>query len=181
MDKRQQAIKLAYSEAKRGAWEPLLSAWRQDPQLAKLCSRYRKPSSGWTFLHQAAYFGHEAACRELIRLGAAAAALSDEQQRPTDVAEEHNHFLLAAFLARACESEDISRRSLSNPDLLPSSSLWNEALERQASELMCVAYGDYIVKIPAGSRYYVDSFERTLVGWHGTFDPPSGMSGESMV
>jgi hypothetical protein len=31
---------------------------------------YRNASSGWTFLHQAAYFGNEAASRELIRWGA---------------------------------------------------------------------------------------------------------------
>lgn len=34
---------------------------------------------------------------------------------------------------------------------------------------------------PAGSRYFADEFERTLVGWHGTYDPPRGMDGESMM
>jgi len=46
---------------------------------------------------------------------------------------------------------------------------------------MCVGYGGGVVKIPKGSRYFVDSFGRTLVGWHGSYDPPSGMGGEPMV
>lgn len=65
--------------------------------------------------------------------------------------------------------------------MLPSSSLWEDAEEREAAELRRVAYGGGVVTIPVGARYYVDSFERTLVGWHGTYDPPCGMDGESMV
>jgi hypothetical protein len=46
---------------------------------------------------------------------------------------------------------------------------------------MTVVYGGGIVRIPAGSRYFVDSFEPTLVGWYGIFDPPHGMDGESIL
>ncbi|WP_153306309.1 hypothetical protein [Desulfatiglans anilini] len=69
MGEKQKTIEGLYKDAKHGNWEQVLSDWRRDPQLAQQCSRYQKPSSGWTFLHQAAYFGHEAACLELIRLG----------------------------------------------------------------------------------------------------------------
>jgi hypothetical protein len=46
---------------------------------------------------------------------------------------------------------------------------------------MQVAYAGGVAAIPEGSRYFVDSFERTLVGWHDTYDPPCGMDGESMI
>jgi hypothetical protein len=38
-----------------------------------------------------------------------------------------------------------------------------------------------VVKIPSGARYFADSFERVLVGWHGSYDPPVGMDCELMV
>ena len=181
MSEQQQAIERAYEEAKRGGWEQVLSTWRQAPHLAQECSRFQKPSSGWTFLHQAAYFGHEAACRELIRLGAAVGTLSREQQSAADVAEERKYPALAALLRRASHGAESLWTAPKDPNLLPSSNLWSEAAERRASEAMCVAYGGGVVKIPAGSRYFLDSFERTLVGWHGTYDPPCGMDGEPMV
>lgn len=86
MGDHQQSVEHAVQEAKRGDWEEVLALWQRSPDLARMCSRYQKPSSGWTFLHQAAYFNHEVACRELIRLGAAVGALSHDRQRPADVA-----------------------------------------------------------------------------------------------
>lgn len=65
--------------------------------------------------------------------------------------------------------------------LLPSSHQWSEATERLSSEAMRVAYGGGVVEISAGARYFVDSLERVLVGWHGTYDPPCGMDGEPMI
>jgi uncharacterized protein len=181
MSEQQQAIERAYEEAKRGSWEQVLSTWRRAPHLAQECSRYQKPSSGWTFLHQAAYFGHEAACRELIRLGAAVGTLSRERQNAADVAEEHKYPDLAALLRRASDGAGSIWSAHTDPNLLPSSNLWREATERRASEAMCVAYGGAVIRIPAGSRYFVDSFGRALVGWHATYDPPCGMDGEPMV
>ena len=181
MSEQQQSIKSAYEEAKRGDWEKVLSTWRRDLHLAQECSRYQKPSSGWTFLHQAAFFGRVAGCCELIRLGAAVDTLSSERQSAADIAEEHKHSALASFLRRASPGEESLWCAPQASNLLPSSPLWEEAEERRASEAMCVAYGGGIVKIPVGSRYFVDLFERTLVGWHGTYDPPCGMDGEPMV
>lgn len=68
-----------------------------------------------------------------------------------------------------------------DPALLPSSCLWTEASERRAQAPMRVAYAGGVVKIAEGARYFVDRSERVLVGWHGTFDPPCGMDGESML
>lgn len=176
-----QAIERAYEEARGGGWEQMLSAWRLTPHLAQECSRYQRASSGWTFLHQAAYFGHEAACRELIRAGAAVDALSHERQSAADVAEERKYPALAALLRRASLGAESPWSAPRDPSLLPSSNVWREAAERRASAAMRVAYAGGVVKIPAGSRYFVDSFERALVGWHGTYDPPCGMDTEPLI
>lgn len=181
MSEHQQDIERAYEKAKCGNWEEVLFMWRRDPYLAQECSRYQKPSSGWTFLHQSAYFGHEVACRELIRLGAAVETLSRRRQSAANVAEKRKYSVLAALLQRASQGATTLWSAPKDPNLLPSSSLWQEATARRASEAMCVAYAGNVIKIPAGSRYFVDSFERTLVGWHGTYDPPCGMDGESMI
>ncbi len=55
------------------------------------------------------------------------------------------------------------------------------ALLRRASAAIRVAHGGGVVKIATGSRHFVDSFEGTLVGWHGTYDPPCGMGAEPMA
>ena len=181
MEKQQQAIERLYEEAKRGDWEKVLSSWQQAPHVAQACSRYQRPSSGWTFLHQAAYFGHEAACRVLIRLGAAVDTLSLEKQSAADIAEERKYSDLASLLQKASRVAESLWIAPKDPNLLPSSNLWREAVECRASEEMSVAYGGDVVKIPEGARYFVDSFERTLVGWHGTYSPPCGMNDEPMV
>ena len=181
MEKQQQAIERLYEEAKRGDWEKVLSSWRKASYVAQVCSRYQKPSSGWTFLHQAAYFGHEAACRVLIRFGAAVDARSRERQSAADIAEGRKYPDLASLLRRATLGAESLWIAPKDPNLLPSSSLWREAVECRAAEAMSVAYGGDVVKIPEGARYFVDSFERTLVGWHGTYSPPCGMNEESLV
>jgi len=177
----QNLIKDTYEQAKKGRWDRVLSEWKDIPLIAFRCSRYQKESSGWTFLHQAAYFGHEIACRELIRLGASVNRLSREGKTAADVAEEKGHNALAALLRRASQDEKSLWVSPSDPDLRPSSGRWDEANEHRATEAMIVAYAGGVVNIPVGARYFVDSFERVLVGWHGTYDPPCGMDGESML
>ncbi len=173
-----QAVERTYEAARRGDWENILSAWRAAPDVARECSRYQDPSSGWTFLHRAAFFGHEAACRELIRLGAAVAAPSRMRLSAADVADERGYSALATLLRRASDGAVTLYTAPGDPELLPCSCLVGEAKERRAEEDMRVAYAGGIVHIKAGERYFVDSFERTLVGWHGTYDPPRGMDGE---
>ncbi len=176
-----QTIEQTYESARCGNWEQVLAAWRQDPELARACSRYREPISGWTFLHLAACHGHESASRELIRLGANGILETREMHSAADIAQQHQHPDLVNLLQRVAESSESLWNPSHDPDLLPSSNLWGEAVERRATETMRVAYGGSVVSIPAGSRYYVDSFERTLIGWHGSYDPPSGMDGMPMT
>jgi hypothetical protein len=171
----------AYEWARSGNWAHVLETWKLDSQLSRACSRYREPSSGWTFLHLAARDGHEAASRELIRLGANGMLRTREMQSAADIAQQHQHHDLSNFLYRAAGSLGSLWHPSHDPGLLPSSNLWEEAQERRATESMRVAYGGGIVSIPAGSRYYVDSFERTLIGWHGSYDPPCGMDDMPMT
>ncbi|OWT80993.1 hypothetical protein CEY04_06450 [Achromobacter sp. HZ28] len=189
-------VELAYDNAKEGRWDRVMAGWEQFPVLARRCSRYRKPSSGWTFLHQAAYFGDEAASRLLIRWGArighvagiaadtggnGGSGNSCASQTPADVAEERGHAALASLLRAANLDDRKLYAAPTDDDLLPSSCHWDEAAERRAAEPMLVSYGGGIVKIPKGSRHFVDAFDRTLIGWHGTFDPPLDMGGYPAV
>jgi uncharacterized protein len=181
MTESEQTIEQTFDWARCGNWEQVLAAWQQDPKLARACSRYQEPSSGWSFLHLAARHGHQAASRELIRLGANGMLATREMHSAADIAQQHQHPDLMNLLQRVAESLGSLWKPSQDPDLLPSSNLWEEAQERRATESMRVAYGGGVVSIPAGSRYYVDSFERTLIGWHGRYDPPSGMDGMPMT
>ena len=176
-----QAILRLYGVAKAGQWDNVLSEMAADLGRAKTCSRYKRPSSGWTFLHQAAYFGHQHAVRALVGLGASLLARTNDGETPGDVAERRGHGDLSRSMVAAAARGGGLWEPSPAPELLPSSSAWDEAEQRRALLEMRVAYGESVVVIPPASRYFVDSFERVLVGWHGTFDPPGGMDGESLV
>ncbi len=177
----QQLIVDIYEQAKRGEWGRVLLEWEDVPLVARRCSRYQKESSGWTFLHQAAYFGNETACRELIRLGTSVGRLSLKGQTAMDIAREKGHIFVVSLLRRAVLDEPSLWATAIDSDLRPSSNLWNEAVEYRAPEALLVFYAGSVVKIPNGARYFADSFGRILVCWHGTYDPPCGMDGNSMI
>jgi hypothetical protein len=210
-----------YGLAKRGDWSAVLAGWRSSPAFARECAHYAKATSGWGFLHQAAYAGRRAAVVALVGWGADAGAVSRGGETPSDVARRHGHAELAALLVRAAvvalvgwgadagavsrggeTPSDVARQNghaevaallvraaaaeavwapPDRPDVLPSSPLWREARPRVATARMAVGYGGGRVTIEPGDAYWVDSFERTLVGWHGTYSPPRGMDGEPMV
>lgn len=170
----------AYEMAKSGDWDRLLSDWANSPVLANRCSRYTKPGSSWSFLHQAAYFGNEQACRALISRGASVEALTHDSRSPAEVAEQRGHIELAAFLRHASIGGGSLWAPPIDPDVVPSSNRWSEATEATAHTELFVAYGGGLVRIPKGSSYFVDSLSRVLVGWHGTFNPPCDMVGDPM-
>lgn len=169
-----------YEQVKAGDWETVLLLFEREPKLAAACSRYAKASSDWTFLHQAAYFGHERAARVLIRVGSCLTSLSKDAETPATVAERRGHNALSIMLQAAARTAEDLWEAPKEPDTLPSSCAWREAVERRASYDMKIAYGGSVVAIPRGSRYFVDSFERTLIGWHGTYNPPGGMGADPM-
>lgn len=170
-----------YELAKAGRWTTLLASLLGEADLAARCSRYRRPSSGWTFLHQAAYGGEQDVARALIRLGASTTCSSRDGETPADVAIKNGHGDLARLLQAAARDADGLWAAPADAALLPSSRAWAETVERRATRERKVAYGGGVVLIRAGARHFVDSFERTLVGWHGTFDPPCGMDGEPVI
>ncbi|KTC51472.1 hypothetical protein AO262_17690, partial [Pseudomonas fluorescens ABAC62] len=145
-------IRQIYEQAKCGDWDRVMSQWMQEPLLGRLCSLYQAPSSGWTFLHQGAYFGHEAACVELIRLGGSAATPSTGGKSAVEVARERGYGELALLLDRSILGERSLWSVPSNPALLPSSHLFEEANERRATTLMLVAYAGGVVNIPGEAR-----------------------------
>jgi ankyrin repeat protein len=179
MNNLQGFVEQAYESAKAGRWTELLDMWATSPILLARCSRYSKPSSSWTFLHQAAYFGNERACRFLIGRGANVAAQDKNARAPVDVAKQHGHLDVEQLL-RAAEVDRLWEPS-PDPDVLPSSSRWGEATAARADTDLYVAYGGSTVRIPMGTPHFIDSLSRILVGWHGTFNPPRGMDGESML
>lgn len=170
-----------YQLAKNGEFAELLQEWRRLPLLAIRCSRFQKETSGWSFLHQAAYFGHEQACRTLIGLGAVVALPAKDRKTPIDVAIERGHRQVAELLRQGLESEHSLWQPPRDANLLPSSCLWNEPNRRIAKQTLYVAYGGGVVIIPKGDCYFVDSYERVLVGWHGSYNPPMDMDHESMI
>lgn len=177
----QALITQAYEQAKAGNWENLRADWKDCQILARRCSRFQKEGSGWTFLHQAAYFGNELACLDLIALGADAGIVTSQGKTAAEISAERGYPALAARLQRArldCESLWIPS---TDPDLRPSSNMWQEAAERWSTELILVAYAGGVVKIPKETKYYVDSLERILVGWHGSFNPPCDMDGQTLI
>jgi hypothetical protein len=111
-------------------------------ELAAACSRYGKPSSGWTVLHQAAYAGNEAAVRGLVRLGASLGARSKENETARDVATKRGHAAVAALMGEAEQGAGELWAPSDDAELLPSSSAWGESRERRAwRELHVTAVG----------------------------------------
>jgi len=170
-----------YAQARSDRWAEVWLSLVGDDALAMACSRYVKATSGWTFLHQAAYAGNEAAVRVLVRLGASLSAPSKEGETARQVAAKRGHTALVAVMRDAEVGASGLWEPAAAPDLLPSSGAWGTYAVRNAWRELCVGYAGGRVVIPAAARYYVDSFERVLVGWHGTYDPPAGMDGESML
>ena len=177
MAEARKSVEEHYAQAKRGNWDLVLGVWQSDQRFAGGCSRYQNPFSGWTFLHQAARCGQEAACRQLIRLGASLGTRTYADETAADIATKQHHHHLVRLLKHADLGEELESLWCPprDPALLPSSNLWDESQERRATQAMRVVYGSVVITIPAGSRYHVDSFERVLIGFHGTYDPPSDM------
>lgn len=171
----------SYELAKKGRWDQVISDWTCIPLLGLRCSRYQREKSGWTFLHQAAYFGHQPACQYLIKLGAPVSLLSHDQNLASDVARTKGYVALADWLDRAIEKDDSLWAPPKEMGLHPSSCHWDDAKKCRAVNDIFVAYANGLVRIPIGSSYFVDDYDRILVGWHGTFDPPCGMDGEPLI
>lgn len=176
-----ETIAQAYALARRGSWDALRKMWSNDRELLIACSRYRKPGSRWTFLHQAAYFGQEPAIRDLIAVGASTTFAGTDDTTPAAAARRRGHHCIADLIEHAARGAEALWGPPKDPALLPASCLWSEARERLAERNLIFAYAGSTASVPAGKRYYVDSFGRALIGWHGTYNPPKDMGGYSLL
>eukprot|EP00455_Lapot_gusevi_P027289 TRINITY_DN2885_c0_g2_i3.p1 TRINITY_DN2885_c0_g2~~TRINITY_DN2885_c0_g2_i3.p1 ORF type:complete len:222 (-),score=31.20 TRINITY_DN2885_c0_g2_i3:16-681(-) len=169
-----------YQQAVSGSWEPILSAFDSNGLLARRAARYICPTSGSTFLHQAVLWGHLDAIKALIKYGASSEIADQDGKTPVEVAQEKGHAQVPELLSQIMPSKSAWCPS-SNPAFIATSSLFNQAQPRVATEQMTVSYAGRDIKIEPGKTYYIDSLGRVLVGWHGSYDPPCGMDGECMV
>jgi len=135
-----------YELARRGEWASVLAGWHASPSFARECAHFVKPTSGWTFLHQAAFAGADHIVVGLISSGADAAAVSNAGETPADVARNRGHRTTATALAAATEVDGLWAPPRS-PDHLPSSHRWDEARQRIAAVAMTVQYAGGLVRI----------------------------------
>lgn len=174
------AIADLFRRAADGAWGHVLDTLGRDPAVGARAARVASEPDGRTLLHLAAAAGEEAVARALIQLGARTDAVDGAGATPADRAAGH-HSALAQILREASRTGSGPWAPPREVGPRPASALWQGATARVADAPFDVAYGSTVVRIGAGERYFVDGFDRVLVGWHGTTDPPLGMDGESMV
>jgi uncharacterized protein len=169
-----------FRRAAEGRWLEVLDALERDPAVGERAARAALDGEGRTLLHLAALAGHEGAARALIRLGARVDARDAAGATAADLASGP-HAALSELLRDAARTGSRLWEPSEEPGPRPASSRWAQATARRARAPFEVAYGGVAVRIQAGDRYFVDVYERVLVGWHGTTDPPCGMDGGSMV
>lgn len=176
-------VEAIYVAGKAGSWGVVERAFVHDPDLAGRAVRYIKQSSGWTLLHQAAYWGSKQPARLCLAYGGALDVADHVGKLPADVAAGRGDAELAEWL-RAGEVGGLWKPA-ADATLRASSNKWRSrdlaSSVRTAAEDFTVSYGGRALKIRQGQRYYVDDWDRVLVGWHGTHDPPRGMDDESLL
>jgi len=59
-----------YHDAKFNRWDKLFAAMDKNRHKAALVAKYVKPTSKWTALHQAAYWGNQSVAEKLVSFGA---------------------------------------------------------------------------------------------------------------
>ena len=140
MSELQTLIDDAYEEAKAGHWDRLMNKWQTSKILARRCSRFQKKGSGWTFLHQAAYFGCENACHLLIELGARIDAQTHDRRTAADITEQKGYKKLTIFLLKATVTDSKLWGTPKDLDVLPWNNQWHEAKEMIATSEIYVRY-----------------------------------------
>ncbi len=69
-----------------------------------LIARYVRKTSGWTFLHQAAFWNDAHACKLFIRFGASTKKFSNDGETPIDVAQKAGYSNVVELLVNAANS-----------------------------------------------------------------------------
>lgn len=173
-------IKDILQKGKEGRWDFVKECFdTSDGLFLRKLARKRDEHSGWSLLQWAARDGAADICYKLIGHGAQA-SLKDTPKdgHPDALARDAGYEELAKSLSEALSS---MIDAPDDPSLIAASRLWENHTERTATELFKVSYGLRKIKIRTGIPYYTDCFGRVLVGWHGSFSPPRGMDGNSMI
>lgn len=171
-----------YESGKAGHWNNVLEAFESDPLSAGKAVRYTKKSSGWSLLHQAAFWNNRDAVAACLKYGADLDLAANDSKLPHEVAAEEGHEMLSIQLKGAKCGSSLWRTDKTNSALRASSSKWSEHKRCESAQSdFIVAYGGGEVHIHSGDEYFTDSWGRVLVGWHGSYRPPCGMDGESML
>eukprot|EP01113_Clastostelium_recurvatum_P026618 TRINITY_DN3194_c0_g2_i1.p1 TRINITY_DN3194_c0_g2~~TRINITY_DN3194_c0_g2_i1.p1 ORF type:complete len:187 (+),score=31.55 TRINITY_DN3194_c0_g2_i1:30-563(+) len=169
-----------YQTGKMGEWAKVMDAFKRDPSIGLQTARYVSPGSGWTLFHQAAYWGNKEAVDMIFRYGGDPAIESiNTKQIASKVASERGHGELAEYIES--HTNGAVWKPVKDKLYMASSSKWSSSNKRKALFDMTVGYGGGEVYIEKDQEYYADDIGRVLVGWHGTWNPPRGMDGESMV
>ena len=93
-----------YSNGKEGNWKPVEQAMFNDYRFGGKIARYVRKTSGWTFLHQAAFWNDAHACKLFIRFGASTKKLSNDGETPIDVAQKAGYSNVVELLVNAANS-----------------------------------------------------------------------------
>jgi uncharacterized protein len=170
-----------YRLGKQGRWNFILPMFEINPYLGAVASRYVKETSGWTLLHQAAYFGEFDAVKRLMTLGADPSIKGKDGKTAAEVAMERDHKSLHNFIEnRTCGG---LWEPVRDPRIWPSSNKFRDGkiTKKICESTRIVGYGGGEVVLRPGQTYYVDDLDRVIVGWHGSTDPPCGMDGDPMI
>jgi hypothetical protein len=166
----------------QGECSSVLQQLGASPSVARWLARFVAPTTGWTALHQAAYHDHQLLAARLIELGADVHAATKGGATAAGVAQQCGHVGMTKLLGEAGQGQPpLPPPSTSSMHLLPSSQQWHPSQQRTAHCTLHVSYAGGVVTIPAGEHYWTDAAGQVLVGWHGTYNPPCGMDGESML
>lgn len=164
-----------------GDWGYAIERMEADSSFGRHLAHFREPGSRTTALHYAARHNDMEAAKMLIKHGASMTAqASDSGKRPVDVAKESGHNSLASLLYEAQSFGNGNWSPPEDPSLSASSCHWAAGVAASCAEDIRVAYAGGTVTIPAGKKYFADPCGRPLVGWHGTYNPPLGMDGDSV-
>lgn len=80
-----------YHQIKGGGFDRAFAKVAHNPHKRQALSAYRKPTSGWTALHQAAWFGDQAAVTRLLDMGANMNAKGRNGETPPQVAVQRGN------------------------------------------------------------------------------------------
>lgn len=161
-------------------WDEALERVRADSSFGRALAHARHPKTKWRAIHYAAKFGQLELTKELIRHGAHP-VLPVSGKRPVDLAKEGGHSSVVGVLYDVQANSSANWSPPEDSSLWPSSCWWESGRKTTSKEPKRIAYAGGIVELAAGETRFEDTYGRTLIGWHGTYNPPCGMDGDSVI